>query len=98
MGLHRLLAKRLTEHQVNELIQRITATIIDRCGPQRIILFGSAARGEMTDASDIDLVVVTTDHQSLKAARKAFYENPRHFNWPVDITSSPSRNLIAVRQ
>ena len=42
---------------LDETVKRIVATV----QPQRIILFGSAARGDMGPDSDIDLLVVVRD-------------------------------------
>jgi predicted nucleotidyltransferase len=44
----------ITEDSLQEIIHRI----VDVASPERIILFGSAARGEMNENSDIDLLVV----------------------------------------
>jgi len=46
-----------TPEQLNELVHRIVATV----HPLRVILFGSAARGEMGVDSDIDVLVVMPD-------------------------------------
>ena len=42
---------------VNELVSRI----VDSAHPLRIILFGSAARGQMQSSSDLDVLVVMPD-------------------------------------
>jgi predicted nucleotidyltransferase len=44
-----------------ELLQEIVRRIIDVAHPERIILFGSAARGDMGPDSDIDLLIVKAD-------------------------------------
>ena len=44
-----------------EMIERLTRSIVEQIDPQRIILFGSAARGEMHAHSDIDLLVIKED-------------------------------------
>jgi HEPN domain-containing protein/predicted nucleotidyltransferase len=44
-----------------ELLRRIVARVVRACAPERVILFGSAARGEMHGNSDIDLLVVKRD-------------------------------------
>jgi predicted nucleotidyltransferase len=41
-----------------KLIEEIIGRILAVTQPERIILFGSAARGEMTPDSDIDLIVL----------------------------------------
>jgi len=40
-------------------IDEITRRIVAVCDPERIVLFGSAARGTADDRSDLDLLVVT---------------------------------------
>ena len=42
----------------NNMIDRMTQRIIREVNPQRILLFGSWARGEANQDSDIDLLVV----------------------------------------
>lgn len=37
---------------------RLTSLLVDAAQPKRIILFGSHARGDPTDDSDIDIMVV----------------------------------------
>jgi len=54
---------------IDEIVKRITKTI----QPLRIILFGSAARGEMRSGSDIDLLIIVPDGTSRReTARKVF--------------------------
>lgn len=40
-------------------LDKIVRRVVEAADPERIILFGSAARGEMGPHSDIDLLVVT---------------------------------------
>lgn len=42
----------------HEMLDDIVQRVVDAAQPERIILFGSAARGEMGPNSDIDLLVV----------------------------------------
>src|SRR5208283_5914750 len=52
--------------------------VVDYFKPQRIILFGSRARGEATRDSDIDLlVIVDDDTPAEKLTSKAGYEADR---------------------
>ena len=46
--------QKLSEATLQEIIRRI----VEVAQPERIILFGSAARGEMGPHSDIDLLVI----------------------------------------
>ena len=60
---------------LNEVVRRV----VDVADPQKIILFGSAARGAMGPNSDVDLLVVKEGvHRRELAAR--IYENL----WGVD--------------
>jgi uncharacterized protein len=47
----------ITEDKIGELARRIAETVM----PKRVILFGSAARGELGPDSDIDVLVVMPD-------------------------------------
>ena len=42
----------------HELLRRLTAALVNAANPDRIILFGSRARGEGTEDSDFDIMVV----------------------------------------
>lgn len=44
-----------------QLLKEVVRRIIEAAHPLRIILFGSAARGEMGPDSDLDLLVVMPD-------------------------------------
>ena len=61
--------KTLTPEMIDDIVRRVTAAI----HPLRVILFGSAARGEMGSGSDVDLLVVVPDGIHRRdASRKAF--------------------------
>ena len=65
-----------------ELLERV----IDYFHPRRIILFGSRARGEATDDSDTDLLVILDDdapkaHLTLRAG----WESRRGYNRATDV-------------
>jgi predicted nucleotidyltransferase len=50
------------------LLKEIVRRVVDTAQPERVILFGSAARGEMGPNSDVDLLVVKRgkfDHRRL---------------------------------
>ncbi len=65
---------------LEELVRRITSVL----RPSRIILFGSAARGEMHEDSDLDVLVVTReecDRSTVRRIRRALFD----FRYPKDI-------------
>jgi predicted nucleotidyltransferase len=42
-------------------IQSITKQLIEKYGPEKIILFGSAARGDYGSANDLDFLIIKQD-------------------------------------
>ena len=61
--------KALDEATLQEIIRRI----VQVAQPQKIILFGSAARGEMGPNSDVDLLVVKSSWGTLQRAPTATF-------------------------
>ena len=62
-----LLPKRtLSQETLREIVRRI----VDAVAPEKIILFGSAARGEMGPDSDVDLLVVKSGVDRQETARR----------------------------
>ncbi|MCY4610795.1 MAG: nucleotidyltransferase domain-containing protein [Gammaproteobacteria bacterium] len=48
--------------EVNEeMFQRMTRAIVDEADPEQVILFGSHARGDAGEDSDIDLIVIEAE-------------------------------------
>jgi len=73
----------MTVHE--DTLHQIVATIVRLANPDRVILFGSAATGEMTADSDLDLLVVesqvsNTRQESIRL-RAALEDVP----YPVDV-------------
>ncbi|MGC8782422.1 MAG: nucleotidyltransferase domain-containing protein [Anaerolineae bacterium] len=68
-----------------QIIQEIAARIVEAVHPEKVILFGSWARGEQSAHSDIDLVVI--QQTSLSPHRR--YAQIRRLFWglglPMDI-------------
>ena len=68
-----------------ELLQIITTRIAEALHPQKIILFGSWARGERSPHSDIDLLII----QESNLTRPQRYAQVRRLFWgmglPMDI-------------
>lgn len=72
--------KTLNQKTLNEIIRRV----VEVAAPERIILFGSAARGEMDRHSDVDLLVVK-DAPDLRQLTARVYRNLYGVNAAVDI-------------
>ena len=85
----------LTEEQVKDhiirtgtvpeqLLRELVRLIVEEIHPERILLFGSAARGDMKVDSDIDILVVGKGNDRRETARR-LYRKLRDFALPKDI-------------
>ena len=66
---------------LNELVRRLVQAV----SPRRIILFGSASRGDMHEHSDLDVLVVIPDEVSQKVAWNLAYAGLRRFGIAIDL-------------
>jgi hypothetical protein len=83
MGLFRPAA--LSPDEVEVIVQKKVRWILAACHPHEIWLFGSAAQGRMTEASDVDLALLFSDRSALLAGRRELYETKRPDEWPQDL-------------
>lgn len=65
-------------------IQEITKQIIEKYHPEKIILFGSAARGETDSGSDADFLIIKQDTPHYGADRIRELSRIIKRNIPVD--------------
>ena len=66
------------------VLDDIIRRIVEVAQPQRIILFGSAARGDMNPHSDVDLLVVK-DGVHRRQLTQRIYKSLRGAQAPVDV-------------
>lgn len=67
-----------------QLIENVAHTIVEKFNPQRIVLFGSRARGDAGPESDVDLFVeIETRDRRATAMQIHRLFGPR--NWPMDV-------------
>ena len=69
---------------ISKEIQRITDQIIEKYKPDKIILFGSAARGELEPDSDVDFLIIKKDSPLYGADRIRELSRMIDRNIPVD--------------
>ena len=74
----------------------IVASTIEIACPERIILFGSAARGEMNGDSDLDLLVVADARDRRATARRIRRARPRR-SAPLDVVVAAAAEVEANR-
>lgn len=82
-----------TQEQLTELVQRIR----DAVHPLRIILFGSAARGEMRPTSDIDVAVVVPEGIDRHQVYELLYPRMVGLGIAVDLIVTTPQQLEAHR-
>ncbi|MDR2921752.1 MAG: nucleotidyltransferase domain-containing protein [Treponema sp.] len=70
-------------------IDKIISMIVSLVSPDQIILFGSYARGDNTDKSDIDLLIIKKDLKNEREINnilyRAFFDNK--IDIPIDLIS-----------
>jgi len=77
--------------ETHAIIENLIERIVDAAHPIRIILFGSAARGEMGPNSDIDVMVVMPDGTHRSNTVRYLYKRMSGFGFPIDIVvATPS--------
>jgi len=67
------------------LLSEIVTRILTVAEPDSIILFGSAASGQMTPDSDIDLLIVEPAPQNTRAESVKIREAVGNIGYPVDV-------------
>ena len=65
------------------ILERIIQRIVEVADPEKIILFGSAARGEMGRNSDVDLLIIKEGEDGLDLMAR-IYRNLRGVGAAVD--------------
>src|SRR5215471_16670519 len=78
-----------TPQTLEELVHRIVEVV----HPQRIILFGSAARGDMRPDSDIDVLVVMPEGVHRRRTAQELHERLFGFPMAVDILVATPTDL-----
>ena len=71
----------LNQELLDELVRRIVAAV----QPNRIILFGSAARGQMGPNSDLDVLVVMPDGVHRRQTARKAYRALAGLGWSKDV-------------
>jgi len=67
-----------------EVLPDLTRRIVEAVHPVRVILFGSAARGQMGPDSDLDVLVVVSDDADQNQASKDIYRSLRGLGFATD--------------
>jgi len=79
----------IADERASELVRRI----VEAAHPLRIVLFGSAARGDSGRYSDIDVLVVMPEGSHRRETARTIYRNLLGFGLPVDVVVATSADL-----
>ncbi|MDE0030338.1 MAG: nucleotidyltransferase domain-containing protein [Deltaproteobacteria bacterium] len=73
----------------DDLIQRMVRAIVEEVAPEQVILFGSRARGDYRENSDVDLLVLEAEPfgpgRSQHEELVRLYRTLRTFHVPADV-------------
>ena len=69
----------------DDLLKKVVDRILAVSAPERIILFGSTARGLVTRDSDLDLLVIESGFQSQREENARLREALRDFGISIDV-------------
>ena len=78
----------------NQVIQELVDAIVELVNPLKIILYGSAAREEMTPDSDIDLLVVMPEGTHRIETMRYLYSHIRIYEVPFDIVVATEEDMV----
>ncbi len=77
----------------HKAIERLVQQIVEAVDPLRILLFGSAARGELGPASDLDLLVVMPEGVHRRRTAQKLYRKIRDVGVAFDILVATPADL-----
>jgi predicted nucleotidyltransferase len=81
----------------SDLLAEVVRRIVEVARPERIILFGSAARGEMTPDSDLDVLVVKSGVDHRRRLAQDIYMNLSGVGVGVDVIVLTPEDIEAQR-
>ena len=76
------------DQATRDALDRLVEQIVEAAHPLRIILFGSAARGDAGPESDLDVLVVMPDGTPRREATHRLYRCVKGIGVPYDILAT----------
>jgi predicted nucleotidyltransferase len=80
-----------------QTIRNIVHRVLGVAHPERILLFGSAARDDMNDDSDIDLLVLERDPVDTRKESVVVRRALRGLHWPFDVVVMSMSRYMETR-
>ena len=79
------------------VIDGIVERVVKAAQPQKVILFGSAARGDMDRHSDLDFLVIIRDDEDLNEVEQRIYAGLRDKEVPVDVIIASTSTIARYK-
>ena len=87
----------ITDAQISETLSKIIPQIVTESSPQKIILFGSAARNDSKKFNDIDLLIIVKDGVHRRKTAQHLYKTIRSGVIPVDFVVATETDIDLYR-
>jgi len=79
--------------QVAKIAEEVTRRILEIVQPQRVLLFGSSARGKFTPDSDLDVLVIVRGPVHRRQLAQRINRNLHGVGAPVDIVVATEEDI-----
>lgn len=79
--------------QAATIAAEVTRRILETVQPQRVLLFGSSVRGELTRDSDLDVLVIVRGPVHRRRLAQKIIRNLRGVGAPVDIVVATEEDI-----
>jgi predicted nucleotidyltransferase len=86
------------EAVLNQSIEQMTRLLVEAAHPKRIILFGSYARGDATEDSDFDVMVIQASVQDRLREMVRLNRIVRPLHLPIDLLVVSEENYNYWRE
>ena len=87
------MAKAVSTTPNKKLLDEVTRRIVASVKPQRVLLFGSGARGRMNKYSDLDMLVVMREPVHRRHTVQKIYRNLHGTGIAVDIVVATEKDI-----
>ena len=81
----------------SRVVDHLVRQIVEAVHPLRILLFGSAARGEMRSDSDLDFLVVVPEGTHRRRTAQYLYRHVSGLGHPFDVVVATPTDLEKYR-
>lgn len=82
--LNKLIANHIPRSEFTSTLHRIVEDILSVSTPLRVILFGSLARDQFKEGSDIDLAIIFSDCADPNFERRNIHRNRTELSVPIE--------------